>query len=178
MIEMFASGSVLLLLDQWSKRMVKAHLANRCIPISRILRIRYVANLNGLYTRNVPRAVFAAVWLAALVSAVVLYRSGAWFQSHLALVGVGLALGGAAGNLCDILQRRYIVDFIDLRCWPVFNLANAAIVVGLLLAFFHRTWALDAPNFVSVAGTDAQEDLGKALVSLATRFVASVTNTT
>jgi signal peptidase II len=47
-----------------------------------------------------------------------------------------LALGGAAGNLRDILRRHYILDFIDLRWWPVFNLADVSIVAGLLLAFW------------------------------------------
>lgn len=76
------------------------------------------------------------VWLTALMSAVVLHHSGAWFQTHGALLGLGLALGGAAGNLADILRSGYVVDFIDLRWWPVFNLADVAIVAGLALAFW------------------------------------------
>jgi len=50
------------------------------------------------------------------------------------MFGLGMALGGAAGNLRDILRHRYIVDFIDLGWWPVFNLADVAIVGGLILA--------------------------------------------
>ncbi|OGI64564.1 MAG: hypothetical protein A2W18_09050 [Candidatus Muproteobacteria bacterium RBG_16_60_9] len=74
----------------------------------------------------------------ALLAAIVLHRSGAWFQNDVALLGLGLALGGAAGNLLDILRYRYIVDFIDLRWWPVFNLADVGIVGGLLLALTQR----------------------------------------
>ncbi len=73
-------------------------------------------------------------WLAALISAVTLHLSSAWFQSPVALIGLGLALGGAAGNLLDVLRSRAVVDFIDMRWWPVFNLADVAIVVGLVLA--------------------------------------------
>jgi signal peptidase II len=50
-----------------------------------------------------------------------------------------LAFGGAAGNLLDILRLRSIVDFIDLHWWPVFNLADVAIVAGLVVAFWSRT---------------------------------------
>ncbi len=50
------------------------------------------------------------------------------------MLGIGCALGGAAGNLLDILRRQHVVDFIDLGWWPVFNLADVAIVGGLLLA--------------------------------------------
>ena len=50
-------------------------------------------------------------------------------------IGLALALAGAAGNLVDILRWRYVVDFVDLGWWPVFNLADVGIVGGLLLAF-------------------------------------------
>jgi signal peptidase II len=53
-----------------------------------------------------------------------------------AVVAMGLLLGGALGNLTDRLVRRHhgaVIDFIDLRWWPVFNLADAAITVGAAL---------------------------------------------
>jgi len=137
-ITLFASGGVLLVLDQWSKRMVQAHAANRCISCGRVLRIRYVKN-PALANGRKARAALVLAWLAALASAIVLYRSGAWFQSYAALFGLGLAFGGAAGNIVDILRLRSIVDFIDLRWWPVFNLADVAIVAGLAAAFWPPT---------------------------------------
>ena len=79
----------------------------------------------------------ALVWSAAMVSAIVLRHSGTWFQSRIAVAGLGLALAGAASNLWDIWRCEGIVDFIDLRWWPVFNLADAGIIVGLILAFWH-----------------------------------------
>jgi len=53
-----------------------------------------------------------------------------------AALAMGLLLGGAVGNLTDRLLRDHhgaVVDFIDLRWWPVFNVADAAITVGALL---------------------------------------------
>jgi len=52
-------------------------------------------------------------------------------------LGCGLILGGAAGNLLDRLTAGEVTDYVDLRVWPVFNAADAAIVLGvaaLLLA--------------------------------------------
>ena len=52
-------------------------------------------------------------------------------------VVLGLVIGGAAGNLTDRLVRHHggaVIDFIDLRWWPVFNVADAAISVGVVLA--------------------------------------------
>jgi signal peptidase II len=48
-------------------------------------------------------------------------------------VGLGLALGGAAGNLADRVARGAVVDFIALWSWPSFNLADAAMLSGWAL---------------------------------------------
>jgi signal peptidase II len=48
-------------------------------------------------------------------------------------VALGLILGGSLGNLADRLRMRAVIDFIDLRVWPVFNLADIAITVGFVL---------------------------------------------
>jgi signal peptidase II len=76
------------------------------------------------------------VWVVALLSAIALYSLGLWFHNTLALCGLGLVFGGSAGNFVDMLRFRFIVDFIDLRWWPVFNIADVAIVAGLVLAFW------------------------------------------
>jgi signal peptidase II len=57
-------------------------------------------------------------------------------------VGLGLVLAGAVGNLTDRMIRgpRFsgeVVDFIDLHVWPVFNLADSAIVVGAAILLVH-----------------------------------------
>ena len=47
--------------------------------------------------------------------------------------GLGLAAGGATGNALDHLRGRAVVDFVELRGWPIFNVADAAITCGVLL---------------------------------------------
>ena len=44
---------------------------------------------------------------------------------------MGLQLGGAFGNLVDRVRLGHVTDFIDVGPWPVFNLADSSIVVGL-----------------------------------------------
>lgn len=135
MIHLFASGGILLL-DQWSKSLVQVHVGDRCISWGPIVRIRRTTNRKAFYAYNSCRIALMLVWLAALAAAVVLSHSGLWFQGERALFGLGLAFGGAAGNLLDVLRRHCIIDFIDLRWWPVFNLADVAIIAGLLMAFW------------------------------------------
>ena len=51
--------------------------------------------------------------------------------------GCGLILGGAIGNLIDRVRLGYVVDFIDLRVWPVFNIGDSAITIGVGLLILH-----------------------------------------
>src|SRR5262245_20094452 len=105
MVELVACGGLLLALDQWSK-----HLALDT-PRRAFINPRSIARSRGSKTSLV------AVWIGALVCAIALTRSGAWFQSGAAQLGLAAAFGGAAGNLTDMLRRRAVVDFIDLRWW-------------------------------------------------------------
>lgn len=99
--------------------------------------IHLVKNKNPLYRSEKVRIAMTVAFVFAAVSTVALHSSGRWFQSRLSLVGLGLALGGGAGNLLDIWQHESVLDFIDFRWWPAFNLADLGIVGGLLLAFWY-----------------------------------------
>ncbi|HLJ65783.1 MAG TPA: signal peptidase II [Chloroflexota bacterium] len=121
------------LADQISKRAAELSLSGGQI-------IRLVGGAVLLdYTRNTGAAfgVFksaggAFVLIAAGVSLAILgsYRLLARSQAGVR-VASGLILGGAVGNMLDRLRLGYVVDFIDLRWWPVFNLADSAIVLGV-----------------------------------------------
>lgn len=69
--------------------------------------------------------------VAALSLALVLFVALRGEPRHWPLYG--LVLGGGLSNLLDRLLRGHVVDFVDLPRWPVFNLADAAISVGVLL---------------------------------------------
>ncbi len=74
--------------------------------------------------------------IAVIAIAVYSFRSGE--QSWLMSLSLGLMLGGAAGNLWDRLAYGAVVDFIKVQAsdklvWPMFNLADSAIVVGTIL---------------------------------------------
>ncbi len=59
--------------------------------------------------------------------------------------GFALVVAGAIGNVADRLLRGYVVDFIHLTHWPVFNVADACLVVGLLALGLSRSRARAAP---------------------------------
>jgi signal peptidase II len=68
----------------------------------------------------------AVVWMLVFFA-----RSGA---RHPALpVALGLLIGGSVSNLVERVRLGYVTDFLDLRWWPAFNLADASIVVGVAI---------------------------------------------
>lgn len=102
---------------------------------SSFFQIRYVISLRNRYEQSSIRTALVLIWIVALTSAAALHYTGTWFQSRLSLIGLELAFAGALGNLIDILEHKFVIDFVDLRWWPVFNLADVGIVGGLVLAF-------------------------------------------
>ena len=136
-MNMVVAGSFVLAIDQCTKWMVRTRPA-MWFPLTSIARIRPVSTERLSFRRRRGRVVFVLSWLTALTATLLLVRTGAGLQTEVSRVGVGLSLGGAAGNLLDILRRRSVTDFIDLGWWPAFNMADVAIVAGLALAFWPR----------------------------------------
>lgn len=61
-------------------------------------------------------------------------------------LSLGLQLGGALGNLIDRLRQGYVVDFIAVKSFPVFNVADSCIVVGVIILAFHLLVVQDQPS--------------------------------
>ena len=120
------------LADQWSKRLAERALSGSSAS-GHWVRVRCVLHRKNSYSFGRTRAALVFLWCFSAACVLTLYASHPHFASPLATSGLGAALGGAAGNLTDILRRRVVVDFIDLSWWPVFNLADVAIVGGLAL---------------------------------------------
>jgi signal peptidase II len=68
----------------------------------------------------------AVIWMVAYFA-----RSGA--RHPVLPVALGLLIGGSAGNLIDRIRLGHVTDFLDLRWWPAFNLADSFIVTGVIV---------------------------------------------
>ena len=66
-----------------------------------------------------------------LIIVVTLFFYRKILQSTLLQLEIGLIIGGALGNLIDRIRFKQVVDFLDFRIWPVFNLADTAILIGV-----------------------------------------------
>jgi len=120
--------------DQLTKHIVSSHLSldsERHVlgPLS----IHHVQNSGiafGLFASATP-VVTALTAVAVGWMLLFFARSGA--RHPILPVALGLLIGGSASNLIDRLRLGHVTDFIDLRFWPAFNLADSFIVLGVLV---------------------------------------------
>jgi signal peptidase II len=133
---------LVVLLDQSTKRLAEDRLRNgaRSVPLPAVgdfLRFTYVENRGaafGLLQDQTAFFVLVGLVVIGVIAASYRYLPRSGFRLHLAL---GLQLGGAIGNLIDRVRQGYVVDFVDFgyhsNWWPVFNVADSAIVIGVAL---------------------------------------------
>lgn len=99
------------------------------VPVASWLSLTWATNTGGAFgvfaASTGLLAAVAVVVIAALV--VIAPRLG---SGRLPSVGVACVMGGALGNLIDRIRVGYVIDYIDLHFWPVFNIADIAITVG------------------------------------------------
>lgn len=100
------------------------------------LGIRKQLTRRGPLMLALARPTLVGLWIASAVIAAVLLQTGMIAETASNAACIGAALGGAASNVSDRLRREAIVDFIAIGRWPPFNLADAAIVMGVGLLFF------------------------------------------
>ena len=131
--------------DQLSKLFIKTNFQlGQSWPHEGFLRLTYVTNTGtafGLLRNQTMFLILASIIAVGFL--VYFYRTHAVVRPVLRL-SIGLQLGGAFGNLIDRLTEGAVVDFIDVGWWPIFNIADSSIVVGMTilivtLLLFDRT---------------------------------------
>lgn len=148
----FGLAVLLFLADQALKAVIIGPLALQAVQQIYLLPI---LNLTWVENYGVALGMFRAGhdaerWILVGVTSVIAAVVGVWItreKNRMDVMGLGLVLGGALGNIVDRVRFGYVVDFIDFhiggfRPFLVFNLADAAITIGVLLllarAFFTR----------------------------------------
>ena len=120
--------------DQLTKHIVASQLAlDDGVHVVGPLWLRHVQNSGiafGFFSQATAVVVvvtaIAVAWMLAFFA-----RSGA--RHPVLPVALGLVIGGSVSNLADRARLGYVTDFIDIRHWPAFNLADTFIVIGVLI---------------------------------------------
>ena len=134
---LFVTAAAVFALDRVTKVWAARALADRPIDlIPGALTLRYTTNSGGAFSlgQRTPWLFAGATLIVSGLIVLTAFRS----RNARSALGLGLVLGGALGNLADRALRGpalsgHVVDFIDLHWWPVFNVADSAIVIGAVV---------------------------------------------
>lgn len=123
-----------LALDQLTKFVVRQTLEwHHSWPAYGFFRFTHVHNTGGAFglfqDQNLPLLIVSIIGVVVLAF---IYRTQER-PGILMRVSIALMLGGAMGNLLDRIWQGHVTDFIDVGPWPVFNLADSSIVIGLII---------------------------------------------
>ena len=130
---LFVLPLAVVILDQFSKYIVVENMAlGESIPIiEEVFHLTYILNPGaafGMFAHN--RLFFIAI--AVIVIGIIIWARREILASPWEVkAGCGLFLGGAIGNLIDRARQGLVIDFFDFRIWPVFNIADIAICIGV-----------------------------------------------
>jgi len=129
---LLALGSILLV-DQALKAAVLR--AGRAVGLGPFIQIRSARSRGPLAaTVGVRPSLLMVAWSGIALAVLFVAPRAGLVDTSLARIAMGAALGGAASNLLDLVVRGCVIDYVDVRVWPVFNLGDAAIVTGVLVA--------------------------------------------
>ena len=139
LVPFFVAAVVIVVLDQVTKHLVLSELSDGDVVhvIDGILTLRLTYNPGGAFGlgQDIP-GFFLAASVVIGIAVILMARK---IDDPRWLVPLGLVLGGGVGNLIDRTIRDTggrVVDFIDLQVWPLFNVADSAIVVGVITLFW------------------------------------------
>lgn len=123
----------ILILDQVSKFIVRSNMpVGSSFNLGNLLAITYVTNTGvsfGMFKGY--NWVFTLIALIALIFFVYFFFKQPDFR-------MAIALAGISGNLMDRIFLGYVVDFINFHFWPIFNIADSAIFIGLFLLILKK----------------------------------------
>jgi len=159
-LRLLAFTAVVIILDQITKWIIHTRMElYQSIPVlGDFFRLTYVENTGMVFGIQAGNSGFFTVFAAIASLAILLYFFRMKGEHFIARFAMAIILGGAIGNLWDRITRRSVVDFLDveffdinipafqflfldfpgysLNRWPVFNVADIALTVGMILLFF------------------------------------------
>lgn len=151
----FVTAITVVLVDLATKMWIRSSLAlGESVPEDWPVRLTHVNNTGAAFGLFQDRSFFFVIIAIVAVVLIFYYYRRLSADAWVIRLGLGLQLGGAIGNLIDRVQLGHVTDFIDFRVWPVFNIADSAIVGGVfVLGYYLLFLAREELSEAKVAGT-------------------------
>jgi signal peptidase II len=135
--------------DQFSKIWVQSNVnLMESIPVIKgIFHITYIQNPYSAFgLLKLHNNVFIIIALLVILVIIFFLRNKIVEQNRLIIFAFIFILGGSLGNIIDRLRVGSVIDFLDFRIWPIFNIADSAINIGLLLLLIHFLFKKEEQN--------------------------------
>ena len=134
-IFIFSAAFIVVLLDQLTKFLIKQNfLLNHSIPIIKnIFHLTYITNTGSAFGLFKGLNLFFMLFSIIVIIVIFYYINKIKNNEKYLQFAVGLLLGGTIGNLIDRIAYGSVIDFIDFRIWPVFNIADSAVTISVIL---------------------------------------------
>ena len=129
----FSTASIAIIIDQLTKFLINMNLElNQSIPvINNVFHLTYILN-SGAGFGILQQQKLLLIFISIIVIGVILYYIRKIKNEKVLQVLAGLVLGGTMGNLIDRISYGYVIDFLDFRIWPIFNIADSFVTVGVI----------------------------------------------
>ncbi len=126
---------LVMLVDQASKiYMISRLQPGDSLPlVPGVFHLTYVRNPGAAFGILAHQTTFFIVISVLMIALIFFGRHLFSTRRFFVQLALSLQVGGALGNLIDRVRFGYVIDFLDFRIWPVFNLADVAIVTGMIL---------------------------------------------
>ena len=137
----FLVSLCVVLLDQLVKFFIRnsMNIGDSIPVIKNIFHITYVTNF-GAGFGIMQGKTSLLIWFAIVVIGIILFYYDKIQEKKSLQIFSGLILGGTLSNLIDRLLFGFVIDFLDFRIWPVFNIGDSCVCIGVifLIIYFIR----------------------------------------
>lgn len=135
-------GSVIVF-DQLIKYVVvnSMFLGQSIAIVPNVLHLTYILNAGAAFGILANQRIFFIAIAAVLIGIIVFFYPKILKLNRSFQLGIALLFGGAIGNMIDRIFIGKVVDYVDLRVWPIFNLADMAIVGGCIIIVYQMLFA-------------------------------------
>ena len=124
--------AVAIFADQITKAVITSTLERgESWPGDGFFRATYVHNSGTAFGLFQDQGFILTIISFLAVGALIFFFRGGVIQSVIVRIAIGMMIGGAIGNLLDRVRLGFVVDFIDVGPWPIFNMADSFITVGI-----------------------------------------------
>ena len=126
-------AAFVVVVDQFTKYLVTSNMIEGMgIPIIEgIFHLTFILNPGAAFGILENNRWFFVLTAVSVLTVLFYYRRAIMSESRLVQLGIALFAGGALGNLIDRIRTGLVIDFFDLRIWPIFNVADIAICLGV-----------------------------------------------